>query len=619
MKRVVSVVATALLAGALLAPATAQTVRPMTLYVDMDQIEQSMGMAPSPAQIAELTSMKSAIDAKEAALRAREASFARNQGAWSQERFDAERVAYQAALADTQAAWEALKARQAEMVAAENARIAAALDRAMKDYAAGNPNLAILQQHRSGSVPDVVIRDQRYEVSDNLYEPIKAGPGAVTSSPDGPTIPARVAYIRLEDAFHYSGTESVWYKDAEPELKPYWSAASDLRSDLNLRRSVWDKQYWSMTEAEKAAADDYVIAMQMRIDAAYARHNEEVRFVRAEGLNSFHVEFEQFLMTDPSAASADVIVFLGPDDPTIYALTPGVDLTIATAQAFGRAKGQTLPAVSAQPVAQPISQTTDTIILYASPAATLAGSGLSITSDAAQRLQVLQTRLAAEVATLDAMAAAYHQNQSKYSESQRIAEERNVLQARTTAERSARTLIDAIEQENSDVRMDFDTRFNAALAAYRAANPSAGVVIMARDEPGRDSFVVRNKLYDLSASLAAMVKTGPTAKAPTAPNRPAVVRYVNFQRALELSGWNLKIAAAVASPAAGFTAEQVRTFMEAEFRESLATFLVTDPSASAAEVIRFTGPGEFTGDIKVYFPRLDITDAVASAYKRAHP
>jgi hypothetical protein len=617
MKRVVSAVATALLACALLAPATAQTVRPMTLYVDMDQIEQSMGMSLSPAQIAELTSMKTAIDAKEAALRTREANFARNQAVWPQERFDAERVAYQAALAEAQAAWEALKARQAEMIAAENARIAAALDRAMKDYAAGNPNLALLQQHRSSRLPDVVVRDQRYEVSDNLYERIKAGPGAVTSSPDGPTIPARVAYIRFEDAFHYSGTETVWYNRAEPDLKTYWAAASDLRSSLTGQRAMWDKQYWSMTEADRAAADRSAIALQMRIDAAYARHAEEVRFVRAEGLDSFRYDFEQFLMTDPSAAAADVIVFLGPDDPTIYALTPGIDLTIATAQAFGRAKGQTLPAASPQPVAQPISQTTDTIILYASPAATLAGSGLSLTSDAAQRLQVLQTKLAAEVATLDAMAAVYDQNQSKYSESQRIAEERSILAARTTAERSARTLVDAIQQEHSDVRADFDTRLNAALAAYRAANPGAGVVIMSRDEPGRDSFVVRNKLYDLSASLAAMVKTGPTAKAPTAPNRPAVVRYVNFQRAFELTGGNARIAYTI--PTAEFPAKEIRDYMEADFRERLAAFLLTDPSASAAEVIRFTGPGEFMGDISIYFPRLDITDAVATAYKRANP
>ena len=59
--------------------------------------------------------------------------------------------------------------------------------------------------------------------------------------------------------------------------------------------------------------------------------------------------------------------------------------------------------------------------------------------------------------------------------------------------------------------------------------------------------------------------------------------------------------------------------MEADFRESLATLLMTDTSASAAEVIRFTGPGEFMGDIKVYLPRLDITDAVSAAFRQKYP
>lgn len=619
MKNLLSALTIATLASAVMPPAHAQTVRPMTLWVDMDQMERDLAYGLQPPQMAELTALKATLDAKEAALRTRADNIARNQPVWSATRMDTETKAYQAALADAQTAMDALRRRQLEMQAAEDARIAAAIDQAMKDYAAGNPNLALLQRHRSGRTPDVVIRDQRYEVSDNLYERVKAGARAVTSSPDGPTLPARVAYIRFEDAFRYSGTEDVWRQRAEPRLRQYWTATSDLQSQQRLQLAIWDSQAAGLNEAEQASMKAKADAMDMRIQRAMRDYRDEVSLVRGEALEIFQNEFEQFLKTDPSLAGVDVIVFLGPNDPGVYAFTPGLDLTVSAAQAFGRIKGQKLASVAAQPAAQPISQTTDTIILYASPSAMMPGAGMTLSPAVTQRLKALKDKLAAEEATLYAMGIAYDRNVSTFSPQQRIAEERNIQDAMKASQGTARDLSQTMQQELSTLRFDFDARLNTALAAYRAANPGAGVLIMANNEPGRDSFVVRNTAYDLSGRLAAMVKAGPSAQAPAAPTRPAVVRYVNFQRALELTGQKARIDAAAATPGRGFAAQDVRNQMEANFRENLATFLMADPSASAAEVIRFTGPGEFMGDLKVYLPRLDITDAVAAAYKRQYP
>ncbi|OYX48393.1 MAG: hypothetical protein B7Y90_10695 [Alphaproteobacteria bacterium 32-64-14] len=619
MKNLLSALAIATLASAVMPPAHAQTVRPMTLWVDMDQMERDLAYGLQPPQMAELTALKATLDAKEAALRKRADDIARNQSVWSATRMDTEAKAYQAALADAQAAIDALRRRQLEMQAAEDARIATAIDQAMKDYAAGNPNLALLQRHRSGRTPDVVIRDQRYEVSDNLYERVKAGPRAVTSSPDGPTLPARVTYIRFEDAFRYSGTEDVWRQRAEPRLKQYWTATSDLQSQQRMQLAIWDSQAAALNEAEQASMKAKADAMDMRIQRAMRDYRDEVSLVRGEALEIFQNEFEQFLKTDPSLAGVDVIVFLGPNDPGVYAFTPGLDLTVSAAQAFGRMKGQKLVSVAAQPAAQQISQATDTIILYASPNAMMPGAGMTLSPAVTQRLKALKDKLAAEEAKLYAMGIAYDSNVSAFSPQQRIAEERNIQDAMKASQATARDLSQTMQQELSTLRFDFDARLNTALAAYRAANPGAGVLIMANDAPGRDSFVVRNTAYDLSGQLAAMVKAGPSAQAPAAPTRPAVVRYVNFQRALELTGQKARIDAAAATPGRGFTAQDVRNQMEGEFRENLATFLMADPSASTAEVIRFTGPGEFMGDLKVYLPRLDITDAVAAAYRQKYP
>ena len=619
MKNLLSALAIATLAPAAMLPAHAQTARPMTLYVDMDQMERDLGYGLRPPQLAELTALKAALDAKEAALRTRADNIARNQPVWSATWMDTETKAYQAALVDAQAAMDALRRRQLEMQAAEDARIAAAIDQAMKDYAAGNPNLALLQRHRSGSTPDFVVRDQRYEVSDNLFERVKAGAGAVTSSPDGPTLPARVAYIRFEDAFRYSGTEDVWYQRAEPRFKHYWTATSDLQSQQRMQFAIWDNQATSLNDAERASIKAKADAMEMRIQRAMRDYRDEVSLVRGEALETFQNEFEQFLKTDPSLAGADVIVFLGPNDPGMYAFTPGLDLTVSAAQTFGRMKGQKLAAVAAQPAAQPISQTTDTIILYASPAAMLPGAGMALSPAVTQRLKALKDKLAAQEANLYAMGVAYDRNVLTFAPQQRVAEERTIQDAMKASQATARDLSQTMQQELSTLRFDFDKRLNTALAAYRAANPGAGVLILGNNEPGRDSFVVRNTAYDLSGQLAAMVKAGPSAQAPAAPTRPAIVRYVNFQRALELTGWKARIDAAAATPGRGFTAQDVRSQMEADFRESLATLLMTDTSASAAEVIRFTGPGEFMGDIKVYLPRLDITDAVSAAFRQKYP
>ena len=92
---------------------------------------------------------------------------------------------------------------------------------------------------------------------------------------------------------------------------------------------------------------------------------------------------------------------------------------------------------------------------------------------------------------------------------QRVAEERTIQDAMKASQATARDLSQTMQQELSTLRFDFDKRLNTALAAYRAANPGAGVLILGNNEPGRDSFVVRNTAYDLSGQLAAMVKAGP--------------------------------------------------------------------------------------------------------------
>ena len=182
-----------------------------------------------------------------------------------------------------------------------------------------------------------------------------------------------------------------------------------------------------------------------------------------------------------------------------------------------------------QPQAQP--QPTRTLYVDLDQTARLSDHGLSAADQAANDLAV---------AAITALRADLNATQNTTEQMRDTASDQAMVDAAgriDALQRSIRAAEISLSHDHQ-TRLNLSThRFYAALdpalEAYITAH--GNLIIQFQDASNTPSTIVLNQTYEISDSIAEMIKSGPGAEIPAAPTYAAIPRFIEFDRAFEQS------------------------------------------------------------------------------------